>query len=483
MSEDQIIHPKVFISYSWAVQDWVKKLADKLRQDGVDAITDFYDLKPGNDIHAFMEQQVTDPSMDHVLIVCDKTYAEKADRRIGGVGNETAIITPEVYGKTNQTKIIPVVFEKNGIGDPFCPAYLKSRYYIDFSDTNQFEEKYEELLREIYKKPLHKKPELGKMPEWLNNESVELLAVKNNVRDIKSLAESNLGRQTGLLKSSVNYYVEAIKKYTFHGDDIATALPALIDQSKQIRDLFLDTCRGLIDNGTNIADSFVSFFETLYNQLHDATNDASITDAIIEFRDFVIWEFFIDLTALLLYYERYKELHEVLAHSYYLRSSPKANIYKYTFYTAFWHSFSIIDKVCKPKSKNPNLFSLESQILVNRTSEPELTIDSIANADIILYQLSSIVIPQNKEIAKYHIGYWFPRSYVYFREKQPFWDKMQSRRYCLKIAPLFGVTTLAELLSIVEYSNIYSNMRYSGDCDYAPGILSNIRPDQIGTLP
>lgn len=483
MSEDQKNHPKVFISYSWAVQDGVKKLADKLRLDGVDVITDFYDLKPGNDIHVFMEQQVTDPTMDHILIVCDKTYAEKADRRIGGVGNETAIITPEVYGKTNQTKFIPVVFEKKETGEPFCPAYLKSRYYIDFSDTNQYEEKYEDLLRVIYKKPLHRKPELGEMPQWLNYESVELLAVKSNVRDIKSLADSNLGRQTGLLKSSANYFIETIKTYNFHGDDVATALPALIDQSKETRDLFLDTCRGLINNGTNIADSFVSFFETLYNQLHDATNDTTLNEAMLEFRDFVIWEYFIDLTALLLYYERYRELHEVLAHSYYLRSSPKANLYQYTFYTAFWSSFSIIDRVCKPKCNNPHLFSLESQILVNRTSEPELTIDSIANADIILYQLSSIVIPQNKEIAKLHIGYWFPRSYVYYREKQPFWDKMQSRRYCLKIAPLFGVSSIANLVKAVQESKADPHMRYSGDMSYVPGILSSIGLDQIGTLP
>ena len=197
----------------------------------------------------------------------------------------------------------------------------------------------------------------------------------------------------------------------------------------------------------------------------------------------MIWEFFIDLTALLLYYEEYRVLHEVLAHSYYLRSSPKANLYQYTFYTAFWRSFSIIDRVCKPKCNNPHLFSLESQILVNRTSEPELTIDSIANADIILYQLSSIVIPQNKEIAKLHIGYWFPRSYVYYREKQPFWDKMQSRRYCLKIAPLFGVSSIANLVKAVQESKADPHMRYSGDMSYVPGILSSIGLDQIGTLP
>lgn len=96
---------KVFISYSWTPEDnkiWVKQLVDRLEMDGVDVIVDYKDLKLGNDKYAFMERMVSDESVSKVLIVCNRTYKEKADERNGGVGDESAIITPKVYGNTNQ---------------------------------------------------------------------------------------------------------------------------------------------------------------------------------------------------------------------------------------------------------------------------------------------------------------------------------------------------------------------------------------------
>lgn len=62
---------KVFISYSWAVQERVIELAERLIANGIEIILDVYDLKDGNDKYAFMEQSVNDPSVDHVLIICD----------------------------------------------------------------------------------------------------------------------------------------------------------------------------------------------------------------------------------------------------------------------------------------------------------------------------------------------------------------------------------------------------------------------------
>ena len=85
---------KVFISYSWAVQDRVVELAERLVANGVDVVLDVWDLMPGHDKYAFMEQSVNDQTVNKVLIICDKTYTEKADARQGGVGDETVIISP-----------------------------------------------------------------------------------------------------------------------------------------------------------------------------------------------------------------------------------------------------------------------------------------------------------------------------------------------------------------------------------------------------
>jgi hypothetical protein len=75
-----VMTPKVFISYSWtsqAHQDRVREWAERLVEDGIDVVLDLFDLKEGDDKYAFMERMVTDPNVSHVLLICDKSYAEK----------------------------------------------------------------------------------------------------------------------------------------------------------------------------------------------------------------------------------------------------------------------------------------------------------------------------------------------------------------------------------------------------------------------
>jgi hypothetical protein len=106
-------HPKVFISYSWSGSEHeqdVIELATTLRNRGIDAILDKWDLRPDQDKYAFMESMVTDASVAKVLVLCDKRYQEKANNRTGGVGTESQIISQELYTKVQQTKC-PVVFE------------------------------------------------------------------------------------------------------------------------------------------------------------------------------------------------------------------------------------------------------------------------------------------------------------------------------------------------------------------------------------
>lgn len=171
----QVNKKKVFISYSWKVQAQVVELANRLIANGINVIVDVYDLKEGQDKYVFMEQSVSDETIDRVLIICDKSYTEKANSRDGGVGDETVIITPEVYGNAKQEKFIPVIFENDEDGVAYCPTYLKSRIYFDLStEDEKYEVEYEKLLRNIYEKPRLRKPALGTKPEWLEQDNVDL---------------------------------------------------------------------------------------------------------------------------------------------------------------------------------------------------------------------------------------------------------------------------------------------------------------------
>lgn len=160
----------VFISYSWTNEShekWVLNLANRLIRDGIQVILDKWDLKEGQDIYNFMEQMVKSDKIDKVLIVCDKGYKEKAEKRKGGVGTETEIITPEIYNNVNQEKFIPIVAEVDCGNNPYIPTYIRTRVYIDLSSSDKFEKGYEKLIRNLYQKPKYQKPNLGTPPHWL----------------------------------------------------------------------------------------------------------------------------------------------------------------------------------------------------------------------------------------------------------------------------------------------------------------------------
>jgi hypothetical protein len=154
-------NPKLFVSYSWTSPDheaWVLKLATDLRESGIDVILDKWDLREGHDAHAFMEKMATDSAIRKVLLVCDKSYADKTNGRTGGVGTEAQIISAEIYEKQDQNKFVAVVKERDENGKPYLPVYYRSRIYVDLSDDTLFTENFERLVRWAYDQPVFQRP-------------------------------------------------------------------------------------------------------------------------------------------------------------------------------------------------------------------------------------------------------------------------------------------------------------------------------------
>ncbi|WP_142080746.1 toll/interleukin-1 receptor domain-containing protein [Acidovorax temperans] len=160
------------MSYSWTSvehEQFVMDLATSLRNHGIDAILDKWDLKPGQDKYVFMESMVVDTEVLKVLVLCDRKYQEKANNRAGGVGTESQIISQELYGKVQQTKFIPIVCEYDDDGQPCLPVFMKGLIYIDVSSEERYGEGLDQLLRLIYEQPFHQKPKLGGAPAFVSN--------------------------------------------------------------------------------------------------------------------------------------------------------------------------------------------------------------------------------------------------------------------------------------------------------------------------
>lgn len=212
-------NPKVFISYSWKTLRWtteeykkkVRELATRLRRNGVDVILDQWDLRPGYDMNAFMEQSIS--VAERVLILCERGYAEKANARTGGVGKETYIISEEVYNEYKQEKFIPVVMEEPSA----LPSYLRSRYAVFF--TNDDEDEYKDLLRTIFD-IAEKPPELGPLPseDWVRGVSNHGGEEQKNAKTAKGTKMSRKP-DLGEIPEWVKDETEAQAEYTGGGDN------------------------------------------------------------------------------------------------------------------------------------------------------------------------------------------------------------------------------------------------------------------------
>lgn len=154
--------PKAFISYSHDTLEhkkWALELAIRLRNNGIDAILDQFELQAGDDVPHFMETNLA--SADKILMICTEKYVEKANKGQGGVGYEKMIITSNLMKSIDENKIIPLIKQ---ISSTDVPTFLKSKLYINFSKPDDYEFSYDELVRTIHNSPLFEKPPVGNNP-------------------------------------------------------------------------------------------------------------------------------------------------------------------------------------------------------------------------------------------------------------------------------------------------------------------------------
>lgn len=154
--------PKVFISYSHDSQEhkqWVLEFSTRLRNSGIDAILDQWELKPGDDLPHFMERNLA--SSDRVIMICTENYVKKANSGSGGVGYEKMIVTADLMKTIDSNKVIPVIRQA---GTRETPTFLRSKLFIDFSSDEQTEFSFDELIRTLHGAPLFVKPPVGNSP-------------------------------------------------------------------------------------------------------------------------------------------------------------------------------------------------------------------------------------------------------------------------------------------------------------------------------
>ena len=149
---------KVFISYSHDSPEhmqWVSELATRLRRDGVNIILDQWALGTDDDVTQFMKHGIK--NSDRILVICTDSYVRKANTGKVGIGDdESIIVTRRIVEDKGINKFIPIIRQTEWEDE--TPTFLSERVYIDFTDDNQFDAKFNELLHERLLVPSLQRP-------------------------------------------------------------------------------------------------------------------------------------------------------------------------------------------------------------------------------------------------------------------------------------------------------------------------------------
>ena len=477
--------PKIFISYSWTNpvhEDWVINLAERLVSDGVDVVIDKWNLKEGQDKFNFMETMVKSKDIQKVLIILDKKYSIKAEQRIGGVGTETQIISPKIYGDVSQEKFIPIVSAKDENGNAYVPTYLDGRIYIDLSDQDKFEENYESLLRNIYQRPAYSKPKIGKAPSYLFEETPMTHKTSNIIRSFDNQISKSPRRINSFLREFLDYFFDDLKGYSANVGSTSNvivfgkAIHDSIVSYTSLRNDYVAFLDKLLKSELEFdIDIFIRFFEKLPILKDPQEGRSSWSSSEFDNFRFFIHEVFLYTIAIGLKTEKYKFIEEILYSGYFFqgRYDYKKEAQRFN---ELYNYVEIFDQYYK-QTYSKDYLSPMADLIIKRLPD-NLSLDDIINTDLLIYYIASL---ENL--------HWFPITYIYRTRNNGKFEvisRLVSLRHFEKVKVLFNINTVKELqdklLAFREADKNQNRVKYSHSFNSVIPIYSLIEIEKIGTI-
>ena len=476
--------PKLFISYSWHPKEnqiRVEQLAERLFSDGVHCVIDIYDLRDGQDKNKFMEQMVNDPSVKKVLLICNKEYTEKANARQGGVGIESTIISEEIYNNAEQTKFIPVIFERDENGKPYLPTFVKSRTFVDLCTSEKFNEGYDQLLRDIYDKPLHTRPTLGCMPSYLKEDKPVYLPTTHKVETIKQAILSGSSNVETLVRDYLDLFLTIIPTYKIDmqgvtEESLITRIDESIVQMMPLKNDFIAFVKAISSTKYCNGELFLDFFEKYFQMLEDneikLPIGESLSNLIFDHIRYFNYDWFLSICQILLDAERFDVLHKIIkSHYCIVRKNMTRNAVDEVSFMRFQTYNYTLNKF---KNKRYDLRRVSIQADYVKNNATHLRFDSLVKTDLLLYYLS--LLYPNKSMFDMH---WYPDCSIYNHGVEVL-PKLASKRFFEKAKVLFGVKTIEEYKEVVS-SLIDPNYNYDGYHEI-PSILKALSVDTVATI-
>lgn len=435
-------NPKLFISYSWSNPEhekWVLNLSTELVENGVDVIFDKWNLKEGQDANVFMEKMVTDPQIKKVAIICDRVYSDKADRRSGGVGTETQIISPEIYSKADQNKFVAVLTEKDGNGKPYLPTYYKSRIYIDLSESSLYASNFEQLLRWIYDKPLYIKPELGKKPAFLSEENPITLETTTKYRRALDAIRNNKDYANGVLDEYFATFTKNLEKFRItkkdgeFDDQVVENIEKFLPFRNEAIEIFFAISQ--YRDTPETIQQVHRFLESLIPYMEKPNGVTSWNDWDFDNFKFIIHELFLYAIVCLIKYERFNSVDHLLRQRYYIESNAEYGKNAMVPFTIFCHYMKSLDY--RNKRLKSNRRSIRVDLLIQRTKTSGIRDIHLMQADFVLFLRDAFESMKSGKGQRY-----WPGTIIYLEHHEGSFEifaRAQSLEYFNKLKYAFDI--------------------------------------------
>jgi len=403
--------PKLFISYSWSnaeLEQWVIDLATELREFGVDVILDKWDLKEGHDTVSFMEKMVNDSEIKKVAIICDKKYAVKADGREGGVGTETQIISREVYENQAQEKFVAIVYEKDENGKAYLPTYYKSRIYIDLSEVDRYAENFERLLRWIFDKPLHAKPELGNKPSFLSEgEHVSLGTTAIFKRCIDAIKYSK-PYAVGVFDEYCTVFTENLERFRISKSDeefddtVIKNIEKFLPFRNEAIQLFITIAQYTLEE--QFIQRLHRFFESMIPYMSRSQEIFQSSEWDFDNYKFIVHELFLYALAIFLKHDRVEQANYLLQQQYYFPGNSYYGRDTIVSFIVFREPMGSLR--CRNDRLDLRRSSLRADLLKERCAGTGIDFRYLLQADFVAFMRAEVE-------AHYGFTPWWPETLLY----------------------------------------------------------------------
>jgi hypothetical protein len=335
-------------------------------------------------------------------------------------------------------------------GIAYVPTYYKSRIYIDMSDSSRYSERFEQLLRWIFDKPLIQKPELGAAPSFAMaspSSSAVGITTPSQRRASQAIREGAASAKPATLEyfGRLHDVIETMRLDPAL-DPFDDAVVESIGQFSAQRAEFVDLIDTLAkyNNGTSLTECIKQGFEILLPLMYRPPEVQQYREIDWDNIRFIVCELFLYAAAALIRSERFDELNSVLTTEFYFERGGEYGEGKMVPYTAFRPYLKSLEHRSERlgRGTGSRRTSIHADLLKERATGLPLGFTHLMQADFVLYlhgEMSSS-------------ARWWPTSLLYASRNGPFeiFARAKATSYFQRMSFIFSASTGDEFRTKVK---------------------------------